>query len=138
MCKEVRKLMENKKAYLDAVDIVCGKCGGTEETCVRCPVRLCYDQILKAEQPVDKLKPRKKIVPCDVAIRRFYRMYVKVDEDAGTELVRFTAKNMLIESDDPDAMLVPDPDLEIEEHDIDSISPDWDGVQDDDEEDDEE
>lgn len=72
---------------------------------------------------------RKTIVPCDVAIERFYRMYVKVDEEAGTDQVVAAATRMLVESSAPDAELTPDPDLfsEIEEQDICWVNPDWDG-----------
>ena len=31
------------KKYLDAIDIVCGNCYGTEMTCKNCPVRICCD-----------------------------------------------------------------------------------------------
>ena len=31
------------KEYLDAIDVVCGECFGTEETCKTCPVRICCD-----------------------------------------------------------------------------------------------
>jgi len=72
---------------------------------------------------------RKTIVPCDVAIKRFYRMYVEVDEEAGTDQVVAKARKILVESGDPDAELIPDPDLfsEIEERDICWVNPDWEG-----------
>lgn len=34
---------ENYNKYLEAVDVVCGECYGTEETCMTCPVRKCCD-----------------------------------------------------------------------------------------------
>lgn len=72
---------------------------------------------------------RKTIVPCDVAIKQFYRMYVEVDEETGTDHVVATATRMLVESSAPDAELIPDPDLfsEIEEQDICWVNPDWEG-----------
>ena len=117
----------DRKAYLDAVDIVCGECYGTEDTCVVCPVRICCDRIKK---------PKKQIIPCDVAIKRFYRVYVKVDEGAGRDEVEAAAKCMIVNSCDPDTELVPDPDIfsEIEEHDICWVNPDFDGAQPDEEE----
>lgn len=71
----------------------------------------------------------KTIVPCDVAIKRFYRMYVEVDEETGTDQVVAKARRMLVESSDPDSELTPDPDIfsEIEPQDICWVNPDWEG-----------
>lgn len=73
---------------------------------------------------------RREIVPCDVCIKRLYRMYVKVDEGAGRDKIEAEAKLMLTSGDDPDAELIPDPDLfsEIEAEDICWINPDFDGA----------
>jgi len=40
--------MTNEKynKYLEAVNVVCGECYGTEETCMTCPVRKCCDAII--------------------------------------------------------------------------------------------
>ena len=35
------------KKYLDAVDVVCGNCYGTESICKNCPVRVCCDDYRK-------------------------------------------------------------------------------------------
>lgn len=72
---------------------------------------------------------RKIVVPCDVAIERFYRMYVEANEATNTDQVVATAKRMLVDSGDPDAELTPDLDIfsEIEKQDICWVSPDWEG-----------
>ncbi len=63
----------------------------------------------------------KIVVPCDVEIRRFYRTYVTVDEDTSdAEIVR-KAKAEILEHQD--AVLTPDPDLDIEAHDIFAVNP---------------
>lgn len=67
------------------------------------------------------------VTPCDVTIRRFYRMYVTTDKDAGADEVRAAARQELMDANDPDALLTPDPDLDIEIGDIEWISPDEDG-----------
>lgn len=64
----------------------------------------------------------KIVVPCDVEIRRFYRAYVTVDEDASdAEIVRKMKAEIL---EHQDSVLTPDPDLDIEEHDILNVCPD--------------
>lgn len=68
----------------------------------------------------------KKVVPCDVAIKRFYRTYVVVDEEATDEEVMAAVKSQIVERQDESIML--DPDLEIEEDDILGILPDDDGT----------
>ena len=37
---------ENYNKYMEAVNVVCGECYGTEETCKSCPVRKCCDAII--------------------------------------------------------------------------------------------
>lgn len=58
----------------------------------------------------------KLIVPCNVTIKRFYRAYAEVDENATDEEIRKAMIEAILEHQD--AELVEDPDLEIEEHDI--------------------
>ena len=70
---------------------------------------------------------RKLIVPCDVAIKRFYRMYVVVDEEATEDQVKAKAVEMLTDGRDPDKELTPDPDLDMEPHDICWVNPDFEG-----------
>lgn len=67
------------------------------------------------------------VVPCDVAIRRFYRMYVTVGKDAGDQEIANAVHSELREASDPDAILTPDPDLDIEPRDVLEIHPDMDG-----------
>lgn len=67
------------------------------------------------------------VVPCDVAIRRFYRMYVTVDRDAGDQEIADAVHGELLAANDQDAILTPDPDLDIEAHDVLEIRPDEDG-----------
>lgn len=63
----------------------------------------------------------KIVVPCDVEIRRFYRAYVTVDEDASdVEIVRKMKAEIL---EHQDSVLTPDPDLDIEAHDIFAVNP---------------
>ena len=68
----------------------------------------------------------KIIVPADVCIKRFYRAYVEVEENAtGLEIKKALLEQILEEQD---AALAEDPDIEIEAGDIVSISPDYDGA----------
>jgi len=69
----------------------------------------------------------KMVVPCDVAIRRFYRMYVTVDRDASGKEITDAVHGELLAANDQDAILTPDPDLDIEAHDVLEINPDTDG-----------
>lgn len=73
-------------------------------------------------------KQGKMIVPCDVAIRRFYRMYVTVNRDAGRQEMEDAVHSELLAAPDQDAILTPDPDLDIEGHDVLEITPDDDGA----------
>ena len=68
-----------------------------------------------------------KIVPVEVVLRRYYRGYVRVPTDGGDKSVLREAHKMILE--DQDKCLDPDPDMDIEEADILSVAPDWDGVQ---------
>lgn len=63
-------------------------------------------------------------VPCDVEIRRFYRMYVTVDENATDAEIKAAARKDIL--DYGEEVLTPDPDLNIESHDIFAIIPDHD------------
>ena len=56
------------------------------------------------------------IVPCNVTIKRFYRAYVEVDENATDEEIRKAMTEAILEHQD--AELCEDPGLEIEGHDI--------------------
>ena len=61
----------------------------------------------------------KLIVPCDICIKRFYRGYVKVNENATDEEIRKAMVESILKYQD--AELTEDPDIEIEEHDITAI-----------------
>lgn len=63
-------------------------------------------------------------IPCDVCIKRFYRTYITVEE--GTEPYEVFKKMNAEILEQQDDALTPDPDLEIEDHDIVFIEPDWD------------
>lgn len=67
---------------------------------------------------------RKLIVPCNICIKRFYRGYVKVDENATDEEIRKAMVESILKYQD--AELIEDPDIEIEEHDITAIKIDHD------------
>lgn len=68
----------------------------------------------------------KVTIPVDVCIKRFYRAYIKVDENAERHDVEEATVDQIIENQD--MALTPDPDLAIEAHDIVAISPDYNGV----------
>ena len=72
----------------------------------------------------------KVVMPCDLAITRFYRIYVEINKDATQDEIEVAVKNKIMGCDNPDAEMMPDPDIynSIEEHDIVSILPDWDGA----------
>lgn len=65
------------------------------------------------------------VIPVDVAIKRFYRCYVRVSENATDEQVEQKVRDMIVE--EQDSVLTEDPDLEIENHDIEINDIDWDG-----------
>jgi len=75
---------------------------------------------------------RKMVVPCDVAITRYYRHYVWADKDASKDDVIAAAYDCILNAADPDLVLTLDPDLEIEDHDIKWVQPDMDYTMDDD------
>lgn len=77
----------------------------------------------------------KRIFPCTVKIERFYRVYVAVDEEASNEDIIAAAKAQIVE--EQDAALTDDPDMEIEEHDIVAVNPDYEASWPDDPEEDE-
>ena len=69
-------------------------------------------------------------VPCDVCIKRFYRAYVEVDENATADEVKAALIEDLLDGGNIDEKLSPDIDLEPSEHeeqDICWINPDFDG-----------
>lgn len=64
----------------------------------------------------------KIIVPVNVCLRRYYRAYATVDENAtDEEIVESVREDILLHGD---TVLNPDPDLDIEEGDIVFIEPD--------------
>ena len=65
------------------------------------------------------------VVPVDVAIKRFYRCYVRVPEDATDEQVEQKVRDMIVE--EQDSVLTEDLGLEIANHDIEINDIDWDG-----------
>ena len=77
---------------------------------------------------------RKIIVPCDVAITRYYRQYVRVDVSAGKDDVIAAAYDDILNAADQDDVLTIDPDLDIEHDDIRWVNPDMDYIMDDDDE----
>lgn len=66
-----------------------------------------------------------KVVPVDACIKRFYRGYVTVDENATNEEIRAAAEESILQNLDNAFDL--DPDMYIEEDDIVFISPDEEG-----------
>ena len=58
----------------------------------------------------------KIIIPCNICIKRFYRAYVEVNENATDEEIRKAMIGAIIENQDNE--LTDDPDLEIEDEDI--------------------
>ena len=58
----------------------------------------------------------KLIIPCNVIIKRFYRTYAEVDENATDEDIRKAMIEAILEHQD--AELTEDPQIDIEEGDI--------------------
>ena len=70
-----------------------------------------------------------KTVPVDVKVDRYYRVYVRVPAcEESNENIRKDVKAQIVNEQDKCLMTL-DPDLEIEEDDIDVIRIDWDGEQ---------
>lgn len=90
------------------------------------------DQIERERSMTMSNESRKMIVPCNVAITRYYRQYVRVDESAGKYDVIAAARHDILNAADPDLLLVLDPDMDIEEQDVKGVIPDMDYVMDDD------
>lgn len=67
----------------------------------------------------------KRIVPCNVAITRYYRVYAEVEEGAGHEEIMAKAKEVCCLGDERE--LTPDLDMGIEPEDIRWIEPDIEG-----------
>ena len=65
-----------------------------------------------------------KVVPCNVCVKRFYRAYAHVDDDATDEQIAEAVKKEILE--EQDNALCDDHDLEIEEHDIVAVEIDHD------------
>lgn len=87
-----------------------------------------WNSMIECERSITMSNESKKmIVPCDVEIRRFYRMYVTVGEDASDQEIADAVHSELREASDQDAILTPDPDLDIEARDVLEIHPDVDG-----------
>lgn len=63
----------------------------------------------------------KLVVPCDVCIKRFYRGYVTVDENASCDEIRQAMIEAIVSEQEAD--LIEDPDLFIEEDDIAFVNP---------------
>ena len=66
------------------------------------------------------------IVPVDVCIKRYYRAYANVDENATEKEILKTITDAIIENQDKE--LMPDPDLDIDEIDIEWMHIDHDGA----------
>lgn len=64
----------------------------------------------------DAKKTKMMVVPVDVCIRRFYRVYVHVPENASVDDIYEQLGEDILENQDK--ALTPDPDMEIEDHDI--------------------
>ena len=66
------------------------------------------------------------IVPCDVCVKRYYRAYAVVDEDATNEEIQKAIVEDILENQE--RALTEDPDIEIEKDDISVICVDYDGA----------
>lgn len=69
----------------------------------------------------------KIMVPVDVEITRFYRVYIESTDEESFDSIRQRVRAEIIAKQD--SVLTPDPDLEIEEQDIRCVSIDYDGIQ---------
>jgi len=67
-----------------------------------------------------------KVVPCNVAVKRFYRAYATVSDDATDEQIIEAVKKEIVESQE--AALCDADDLEIEYHDIVNVEIDHDAA----------
>lgn len=68
----------------------------------------------------------KIIVPCDVCIKRYYRAYAEVDENATNDEIQKAIVEAILENQD--RVLTEDPYIEIEEDDISVVYIDHDGA----------
>ena len=68
----------------------------------------------------------KMIVPCNVCIKRYYRVCAEVDEDATNEEIQKTIVEDILENQEK--ALSEDPDIEIEKDDISGVGIDYDGA----------
>lgn len=74
-------------------------------------------------------KKKKKVdVPCYVAVRKFYKCWIEANEDVSRSEIEGKLKTTILE--DPENVLTEeDPDIDLEEQDIDVVRIDWDGIQ---------
>lgn len=68
----------------------------------------------------------KLIVPCNVCVKRFYRAYTEVDENATDEEIRKAMIEAIVENQDIE--LTEDPDIGIEDNDIVYVEIDHEGA----------
>lgn len=70
-----------------------------------------------------------KIIPADICVQRFYRVYLRVplDADPTDEEITSAIKQMIVANND-ELYQAEDPDMEIEEHDITVCKIDYDGI----------
>jgi len=83
-----------------------------------------FENLLKHLATYGK-KVKNTIIPVDVCIKRYYRAYAHVNEDATDEEIRKIVMENIIENQDNE--LSADPDFEIEEDDIQYINIDREG-----------
>lgn len=70
-----------------------------------------------------------KIIPADVAVKRFYRVYLRIplDSDPTDEEIKKAIKQMIVANND-ELFQAEDPEMEIEENDITVCNIDYDGI----------
>lgn len=70
---------------------------------------------------------QKIVVPVDVAVKRYYRVYLETDHEMTDEELKEMARDRIIEEQDDILVTCPD-DLEVEESDILFTEIDHDGI----------
>lgn len=71
--------------------------------------------------------PKRIIVPVDVAVIRHYRTYIECYDGTDESCIMHKALKQIVE--EQDNVLIPDPDLDIEENDVNYLHVDFDGIQ---------
>lgn len=137
-CAETRSLIEDT---INAINTQISMCYAKDEDARKYVIGLRLNVLRNALKSMgfsneqleafasEKIPPEYRIIPVETVIRRYYRTYVRVPKGKETDRFVCEAARKMILEEQMDC-LDQDPDMDIEDDDILSIAPDWEGAQD--------